>query len=174
MGVNGYGDVYTFDGVSWSGPVQADPRGDGGVDEISCASPTFCVVVDDQGYAVTWDGAGWSARSMIDSKRYIYGVSCLEPAFCLAVDNTGHFLTFDGTTWSTPAGVPGVHGGFFTVSCGSRTFCVAGKFQGRAAYYDGSDWTLEPVGMSGMQSVSCSSEPFCVGVVNESAEVRGP
>jgi hypothetical protein len=98
VAIDGYYEVLTYNGTSWSSPSKIDPDGD--VLSVSCPSATFCVAVDDDGYAVTYNGSTWSAPSQIDGEFNLASVSCASATFCAAVDAEGHVLTFNGASWS--------------------------------------------------------------------------
>ncbi len=84
-----------FDGKRWSRTVDL---GRGIVlTGASCASATFCVVVDRQGQAFTFDGQRWSASRDIDpvnpSIATMVSVSCAMTS-CTAVDSAGYASTY--------------------------------------------------------------------------------
>jgi hypothetical protein len=54
---NGYalaGFGSTLTGGNWSTPERIDPAGHGVLTSVSCPSATFCIAVDDRGYAITY------------------------------------------------------------------------------------------------------------------------
>ena len=55
------GEIYEWDGKSWSPPTTVDPRNDlPFVVGLSCPTTKECVAATFDGYAYTWDGASWS------------------------------------------------------------------------------------------------------------------
>jgi hypothetical protein len=69
--------------VSWG-------QGDFGLLSVSCAGRTFCVAIDDAGYAVSFNGTSWSPPVPIgpglDNQDM---VTCSAPGFCVATGNGG-------------------------------------------------------------------------------------
>jgi uncharacterized Fe-S cluster protein YjdI len=123
------GNVFTYDGASWSGPDLIDPGYK--LHSVSCVSPSFCAV----GAAVrviTYDGSTWSAPDSIDqsnnqSSQSGFGLpsmSCFSNTFCATVDGNGNAFTFDGTAWSSPQSVDSGNQ-LNSISCPSATWCMA-------------------------------------------------
>jgi hypothetical protein len=65
---------------------------------VSCSSKSFCVAVDAEGHALTFDGDDWHTTSG-ELHSTMVSVSCHSAKFCMAV--TGNSLTyrFDGRQW---------------------------------------------------------------------------
>ena len=96
---DGNGNALAGGPSAWrAGPVDIDPIA-GILTAVSCASPTFCVAVDTNGRALTWNGSSWaapswSARSPVDPDGGgLTGVSCF-PGACVAVDFAGNAVVF--------------------------------------------------------------------------------
>jgi hypothetical protein len=100
------GDALTFDGSSWSMPVNAFPdgltMGEGGVSWpiVSCPARNFCAAVDGAGgNVVTFDGSRWSAPVNIDPEAansvgtpvliFLMSISCLSSTLCVVGDSIG-------------------------------------------------------------------------------------
>jgi hypothetical protein len=100
----------TWNGRTWTGPRFVDPdsmaisqrpsttpvswgEGDFGLLSVSCASRTFCVAIDDAGYAVSFDGTSWSSPISIgpglDNRDMI---ACSAPRFCVVTSNEGRVI----------------------------------------------------------------------------------
>jgi hypothetical protein len=137
--VSDTGYALTYNGTSWSGGTNIAPNPPGtcstscsheGLTSVSCPSATFCVAVDYDGDALTYNGTSWSAPTHIGGDED--GVSCPSATFCVAVDQNGDALTYNGRSWSTPT-----HIGHEaeSVSCPSATFCAAIGFNGEALTY---------------------------------------
>lgn len=156
----------------WTDPqyvdLVADPVG------ISCATPTFCVLVDDGGNAfVTTDGVDWRYYSLIDphGENAMSGVSCATTTFCVAVDTHGYETTFNGKKWSKVQLIdPGAEYGGEWVSCPTTTFCMAADSNGSAVTFDGTTWSqpevIDPaaVGKQGLMDFSCGSPTLCAAM----------
>jgi hypothetical protein len=106
MNQSSYASIWN--GQGWSGPQFVDPesmqisqragsttgaswgQGDFGLLSASCASRTFCVAIDDSGYAVSFDGTSWSSPAPFgpgfDNNDI---VSCAAPRFCVATTDEG-------------------------------------------------------------------------------------
>ena len=64
----------------WSRPVKVDTVS---LDQVSCASATFCVAVDRNGKYVTYDGVAWSSPQSVAPKVALSEVSCPTSTFCM-------------------------------------------------------------------------------------------
>ena len=160
---------------SWSTPTQID----GGriFYGMSCTSTTFCMAVDGNGYALSYNGSTWSTPTQIDSAGGpLAAVSCTSSTFCMAVSYDGNAFAYNGTdwttltaTWSNP--IDGAnYGQLDGVSCTSPTFCMAVDDSGYALAYNGTNWTTltatwnNPIDTGGLTGVSCTSTTFCMAV----------
>jgi hypothetical protein len=177
------GSLYaeSWDGKVWSDPelVDSDLDGAPGAGYVSCASKTFCVVVDEGGDATIFDDAGWSTPAAVTGAvGGLAGVSCPNSGFCTAVDGSGNAFTFNGKTWSAP--VPADSDGAVTgVSCPSADFCALADGSGNIVTdYDGT-WSAPlaadpavtaPYGFTG---ISCPVISFCAAVDYDGNEVTG-
>lgn len=114
---------HSSSGLTWSSRQYVDPDfwqreeylGEGGVGlvSVSCVSASFCMGVEDEGYAFVFDGSSWSAPVRIDPQGVsctndicdggtgLISVSCASPSFCAAVDGYGNAFTFNGSSWKT-------------------------------------------------------------------------
>jgi hypothetical protein len=135
-----------------------DPRA------VSCApASSFCVAVDYEGSALTYNGTAWSLPASIDQAGELTAISCFSASFCAAADRFGQVLTYDGSHWSAPAVVNGITD-LEAMSCPTSTFCV-GAGAGIATYNAGTWTETNLAGFSGLLvSVSCQSASFCVAV----------
>ena len=92
----------------------------------------FCVAVDADGNALTYDGTSWSPDD-IDGTTGLESVSCTTTSFCMATDADGNVLYYDGTSWSAldiDGSTP-----IYSVSCWTTSLCVAVDNQGNALTY---------------------------------------
>jgi hypothetical protein len=87
--VDAAGKALTFDGSSWSDPVNID--GPNHLSSVSCPSVSFCVAVDEAGNAIAYDGNSWSDPVGIDTEVVdgLNSVSCSSASFCVAVGDDG-------------------------------------------------------------------------------------
>ncbi|MFL6161938.1 MAG: hypothetical protein ACJ74U_06895 [Jatrophihabitantaceae bacterium] len=153
-----------FNGTSWGSPQTVDLV-PGDLDGVSCLSTDFCVAVDTGGYALSYDGANWTAPTQIDGGTALTAVSCTEPSTCVAVDAIGRALSFNGSSWSAPVSVDAGQQ-LTSVSCADPSFCVAVGTDGKAARFNGGSWSIPTTlpGGSPLAAVSCPSESFCVAI----------
>jgi hypothetical protein len=92
-----------FNGSAWSPPADVD--GSHTLNSVSCASRSFCVAVDQQGDALTFNGRSWSAPARIAGPNgELVSVSCAARAFCVAVGDAASADT------GTSAGTAFVYG----------------------------------------------------------------
>jgi hypothetical protein len=94
--VDSNGDVLTWNGAGFSGPVSiaTEPPLTGtnasGLTAVSCPTATFCRAVDSLGRVFGWNGTTWSAGTLIDSGHALTSVSCPTVSYCVAVDRSGN------------------------------------------------------------------------------------
>jgi hypothetical protein len=154
---------------TWSAPSDID--GGTGLWSVSCPSVTFCMAVDGDGNALTYNGSSWSAPSDIYGDYAIESVSCPSASFCAAAGVEGDALTYNGSSWSAPTEIDGSNQ-LFSVSCPSASFCTMVGTYGLATTYNGFAWSpseiIDPYmgGIEGivLTSVSCPSANFCMAV----------
>src|SRR5580704_5886735 len=93
-----------FASGGWQAPSHID--GTNGIWSASCATPSFCVAIDNASpvESFTYNGSTWSGPKTVESFafQYIDSVSCPVVGFCVAVDSGGYAYTFNGTSWSSP------------------------------------------------------------------------
>lgn len=170
--VDGAGNVFYFNGTSWTADAAnpIDPDG-GGFSDVSCPTTTFCTAVDYDGDAYTYDGSAWTAYAAnpIDAAgRGFTSVSCTSSTFCVAGDFAGNAFTFDGILWTPYLANPvDSSGALISVSCphtpSLSLVCVGVSFGGNAYIYNGVTWTGTTIDPSNeLDSVSCPTTSFCV------------
>ncbi len=108
------------------------------LNDVSCTGGSFCVAVDDQGFAATTTDPGsghWRFTKLVDDDGLV-SVSCGARSLCVAVDSTG--LAFVSTdpgggrrAWAKKRIDPAIDG-LAAVSCPAASFCVAVDHAGRA------------------------------------------
>jgi serine/threonine protein kinase len=76
--------------IAWSSPQSADPSG--ALNSSSCPSASFCVAVDENGNALTYNGTSWSQPQLVDRSGGFTSVSCTSATFLVAVDGRGNAL----------------------------------------------------------------------------------
>jgi hypothetical protein len=136
---------------------------------ISCASPSFCAAVDQNGNAYNWDGRRWSRTDLDPIAGVLTGVSCASARFCAAVDGNGYAFEWNGRSWSTTAysvTSPADRTAPLTaVSCPDASFCVAVDGDGRALTWNGRSWSAPAaIDTAGLTAVSCVDSGSCVAV----------
>ncbi len=125
--------------AAWGKPHLFDPT-TGGLSGLSCPSATFCVALDLNGNAFTFDGTRWSRPRHIDPTGFPAAVDCLSDTFCLAVDRAGRALLFDGDRWIATDRVSGRQpGGRSRAS--RRPSAWRSTFSNRAYTFDGTTWS---------------------------------
>ncbi len=150
VAVDDAGDAVTFDNGTWSAPAVIDSAET--LDNISCASPSFCAVNGRQIHpsgpegALTFDGTRWSAPAAIDGTALdqacvnsmvspCTGLSCATASFCVAVNDLDHAVTWNGSSWSRPAPIDGQGRLVMSVSCVAGPFCIATDTNGYVTEY---------------------------------------
>lgn len=158
-GVSGY-----YRGApTWGSPTVID-KSQGSLDAVSCPRPNWCMAVDGNGNAFTFNGSTWQGPTKIDTYSLL-SVSCASPSFCIAVDYAAA-LRFDGTRWSARTALTGAQY-VESVSCPSASFCMATDQFRHVMTYSGSAWSA-PVALDTpadvQLQVSCASATHCVAV----------
>ena len=135
------------------------------LEAVSCANPSFCVAVDNDGNVFTYNGTSWSPASSIDGDNTLDSVSCASSSFCVVVNNAGNALIYNGTSWSAATSIDGTKV-LESVSCASSSFCMAVDNKGDAIIYNGTSWSKVSSIDSTRKLVaaSCPTASFCVAV----------
>ncbi len=178
--------AFTFNGTSWTGPVVIDNQPGMGshMQGVSCAGPSFCVAVDDDGYAMFFNGTRWAPPRKVAEAHDSYNafVDCPAVGFCMATfgrDSSypGSTATrFNGTSWTapvniySPSGPEGANDWVESLSCPTTSSClsVAGP---HGISYNNSSWS-PPKAIAPfvddrqywLSGASCATAGFCVGV----------
>ncbi len=111
---------YRWNGSRWSatsggpGPTQ--------VNDVACASPTFCQDAR-IGSSAVWNGTGWlDAHAPVNHS--LLSVSCPAAFACVAADDR-EISGWDGAEWSMPIPVSTERGSIpFRMSCPTVNFCM--------------------------------------------------
>ncbi len=157
----------------WQAPAAIDAGHS--LNDVSCASTTFCIAVDNGGNVLTFTGSAWSAPLNIDGTTALEAVSCPSASFCVAVDAKGNAFQYNGSTWSGPTVVDSKTDAVAAVSCTSSSFCMmangifnttTSSWNGDVSSFNGTGWsapvTLDTAGY--FSDVSCTSSTFCAAV----------
>ncbi len=163
--------VASTSGLPPSGPVAASAAFDG----VSCAGPTLCAAVDEQGRATVWNGTSWSAPQQLEPSEPVGGafpldaVSCAGTSFCMTAGVEEQAYIFDGSSWTSVGPLDLGSGAEVTgLSCPTSSFCMAVSSQDQAATWDGTSWSAAatvPVPTHAQPAaVSCPTTTFCLEV----------
>jgi hypothetical protein len=160
----------------------------GELNDVSCASPSFCVAVgfyfksvqgNSLSLAELWNGTRW--RLLSPPGRGFGAVSCPSAAFCMAVSSSTA-ATWNGHAWrhSTIPGNFGNGPGVANVSCASASACMAIGFDRArgghniAEFWNGHRWRiLSAPRPFGLTDVSCTRADRCVAVGSTQAARAG-
>jgi hypothetical protein len=128
VAVDGNGNVFYWNGSSWSGPNTIDLNGQG-LSSVSCPSPSFCVAVDGTGNALMYNGSAWSYKSIDPYGQGLTAVSCASSSFCMALDTVGNAVEYGPVAPLGSAALVGhpratANGVTATISCTGSTSCV--------------------------------------------------
>jgi hypothetical protein len=124
---------------------------------ISCPTSRFCTVVEEGGWAVTYDASrthGWSTPVRVNRHNpagygpQVAGVSCSSARFCLMFDGTG-VVPLRGGAWQKRQELTAIHrqradgsSDFINdLSCTSSNVCVLVDTFGGAMTFDGHTWS---------------------------------
>ena len=159
---DGNGAVYFLQGSTWSDQGDIDPS----AVDVSCASATFCMVVDGNtdapGGSRIYENGSWQPR-IIDGKHGgPISISCLASTFCMGAVPGGHTFIYQGEKWK-PLGVVGPT----FVACSSNVDCEGVDPNGSAYRFNGKSWSsaqqidTNPLGSPYLSAISCAPESFC-------------
>ncbi len=147
-------------------PGDGDP--DAGLDTVSCADATFCVVTrTDDPSVLVWRAGSWRT---VGVGRTVSAVSCPTTTHCRLLARPGTVVTFDGDrvlgTTTLPTGVD-----WSALSCSSATWCAAVgitpnvPYTSYAAVLKGSTWARTRISTGPeVSDVSCPAAGSCVAV----------
>ncbi len=149
--------IITYNGTSWSAPVQFN--GSDIIWGVSCASISFCVAVDQSGYLFEYNGQGWSSSIDvgIGSPNFL---SCLSSSFCMTAGSNG-WSQYNGSNWSASQSLGST---IVSISCTSSTFCLAYDIDGWSEF-NGFGWfPVAALNINGMNQTwfTCVSASFCI------------
>jgi hypothetical protein len=113
---------------------------------LSCATKTFCVIVDETGLTWTWTGAAWTGPVRYAPEGdFEAHITCPSSSFCMASDDRNVYV-FDSHRWTrtVPVNWPL---GIKTLACAGPKYCVAGPATEKATdlrAWHGTGWTAGP------------------------------
>jgi hypothetical protein len=153
----------------WSRLTTLDPNPGppypGMANAVSCTSPHFCVAVDGQGNAESYNGTSWTKPEQVDQAFPLTDVSCGSTGRCVAVDGGGQVVERRDGHWSAPK--PADTSPFTTISCVGIDFCIAIDLRGRAVVFTPSGWS-RPTAIDSLANApieaSCPQQQKCVAV----------
>lgn len=154
----------SFNGSSWSPPTVV---ASGGLWDVSCVSPSFCMASGHESIVVPYRGS-WGTPEVIGVMD-IPSVSCASTTFCVAGGLYGEVYLYNGTSWSPRHEL--IESAISSVSCPSSTFCVAvsdeaSSTKSSAAFiYNGTTWSPpDNIDTNSLASVSCLTSTFCIAI----------
>lgn len=158
----------------WDAGTDLEGSLGGFVNDVACASASFCAAVDSKGRVAFFNGTKWSALGTIDPDA-LTTVSCSGPTLCVAADSSGRLLNFNGSTWSSPT-YADTYNRVTRVQCVGASFCAAVDDAGNALYFNGSVWSplSNIAGSSALVSLSCVSTRFCYAATSSTVVGFGP
>ncbi|MEW1952297.1 fibronectin type III domain-containing protein [Terrabacter sp. NPDC080008] len=135
--------------------------------DVSCASPTLCLAVDDQGRASRFTGTGWATPVAALPDSYGTGprVSCAPGGPCMLLSSDGTYRRYVGSSLTSTQRLPtGFPAAGALLSCGAPSMCIAVVDAGNWAQWNGSTWTAHPVDFSAYRigNISCLTAGYCL------------
>lgn len=166
MAVDFSGDVWLYNGNSWSSGGPGETSGGNSLAEVSCVSADWCAGVDGSGNALIYSKGNWGPVDAVDPNGGgIYSVSCVDTSapFCAAGDAQGGVFTYSGGTWSAVDNA--LKYKVLSVSCTNARFCVAVDNAGGYSLYNGSAWSKAIyLASGGFYGISCPKTTYCLAV----------
>ena len=150
---------------------------------LACPAANSCLMVDQGGNALSWDGSRWSGPVRRTALGVGFGaLSCPSPRSCMALERSDQTAGVDQATWwdgrRWSAALP-VDPRYFPsdISCASNNFCVVVDDGGHVVVWDGRGWSQPvevdppppyrggpPLVGSFAYSISCSTARSCAVV----------
>jgi hypothetical protein len=178
------GPIHVLDAGVWTVPVTTPT----GLDELSCASRTFCAAGVSSFAVWKYDGTAWS---VYDSQGHFLNtgaLACVSGGSCLVLSAVGMTFLLDGNP-SSGRPIAGEAGSWRNVdnmalSCGVAQLCAAAdlnsrKSPGAGGYvdlWDGSAWSgftrITSSDTANLSGVSCSTSHNCVAIDDQGEVVR--
>ena len=178
-------------GVTWSGfspTTPASTNASGGLEAVSCGTPTTCMAVGGgigpRGgsgvgvvFTTTDGGLTWRGKPSPPGMGGLEGVSCVGSLHCVlngsdptAAVSLSAVTANGGLSWATRTVAVGI-GGLQAVSCPASLQCVAVGTDASTTYVvrttdGGKSWSAQTMagGVVGLSAVSCGSPRDCVAV----------
>lgn len=167
----GYGGlIHQWDGSRWA---STKVEGYDAASAVSCASTTWCVVLDQYGGGLTtYDGTAWKHDDSVQSDHDWRDVSCSSENFCVASAGGAGTFIFNGRKWAPASGA---RGNLDAVSCSADRQCMAVSLDDYAMRFDDGRWHRRvPIdtGTGWPLDVSCPMATFCMLVDYHGMAVR--
>jgi hypothetical protein len=129
VAVSASGNVFTYNGASWSGPAAADVGHD--LVSVSCPTTSFCMAVDSSGQAAEHSDGLWGLQPLGWPAA---AVSCPSAGSCLAVARSGATASYANGLWTHEADADS--GARITsLSCAAANSCVATDRANNVLFY---------------------------------------
>ena len=123
------GNLFTYNGTSWSGADAVDTGHD--LVSVSCPTTSFCMAVDSSGQAAEHSDGLWGLQPLGSAAA---AVSCPSAGSCLAVGPSGAATSYANGLWTrVPAAASGAK--ITTLSCATATSCVATDEANNVLFY---------------------------------------
>jgi hypothetical protein len=158
-----------------------DSAGGGGIEEVACASPSWCVGIQplgSQNAAWTWNGRKWTSASIPAYENYV-ALSCPTVGSCIALTSNGQSSRLVGGSWQlggrydAAASGPPYGGSSAAISCTAIDACVAVNAAGDEVTLGPKGWSA-PVHVddAALTGVSCPTASTCVAIDGEGRVLR--
>ena len=177
----------SWNGSSWRKLATPAPPG-GALADVSCTSASACMAVGSINGALTlaeeWNGTSWrvTPTPSLPAGSQEYGVSC-RGRMCMAVGRSMTTELWDGSSWQVqtlPLPSTFYSGELTDVSCATATYCLVTGFyfpsvQANSASFaelwNGTKWRLLNAPGGGLNTVSCLTTTFCMGLTGTGGEI---
>jgi hypothetical protein len=147
----------------WQAPVAIDSGHR--LTDVSCATRSRCIAVDNAGRAIMRTSGGWQAP-ISAMRSAVTALSCPTARFCLAVGDG--VSRFDGHRWHR---VAAPNRWMFDVSCVGPRDCTLATDRGYLQWHE-QTWSTPIVGSSYLDpetNVECASLVLCLGSETDGA-----
>jgi hypothetical protein len=174
------GGAYTLLGSTLSARTQVAASGVA-FDAISCATPTFCMAIDELGHTFKDTNGTWSPVTTLGALSTALSglqVSCVSDQFCIAAlpgaGNDEDYYVWNGASWGSAQVLESTGATITGLSCTSASFCVATDTSDFALKFTGSTWTPTASRLVAGTTVNDLFYVSCAGTFCLASSFRAP
>ena len=166
----------SYNGTAWTANLLTTSTDTSALNDVSCASTTFCSAISQAGIAWTWNGSTVSSKYIFTGRVPGTSVNCPTPSMCIYGSRNGRVVTWSSSGgWQVPSQV--FDQSVVSISCLPGTVsCMALDATGRVSTsVGGKVWSAPEVvvGNGSALGLSCTVDATCTIIDSFSATRTG-